>query len=259
MEKQPLTLRERQLEYLRILKELDRFCTENNLRYYMACGTLIGAVRHKGFIPWDDDLDVFMPRPDFMRLNAEYKSEDFTFHTLYNDKSHPYNFGRLCSRNVYTPFKNQKSFTFGIDVYVINGAPSIREEQVKHMDKTFVHIKRKYIWTRIRSYLVRNHLWPFRSLSFPMMRKALFKAEREFAKYDFETSDYIWPYGGGHLTMKKENYGTPVRLQFEDGLFMAPEHFHEVLTLAYGDYMQLPPEEKRNPYHTGTAFYWVEG
>ena len=73
MEEQPLSLHERQMEYLRILKELDRYCTENGLRYYMGCGTLIGAVRHKGFIPWDDDLDVFMPRPDFMRLVRSYK------------------------------------------------------------------------------------------------------------------------------------------------------------------------------------------
>lgn len=253
-----LTLRERQLEYLRILKELDRYCTENSLRYYLACGTLIGAVRHKGFIPWDDDLDVFMPRPDFMKLNAEYKSEDFSFHTLYNDKAHTYNFGRFCSGNVYTPFKNQRSFTFGIDVYVINGAPSIRKEQIRHMDETFIHIKRKAMWSRIRNNLVKRHLWPFKTLNFPLMRCELLKAEAEFAKYDYETCDYIWPYGGGHLNMKKENYGVPVRLQFEDGMFMAPEHYHEVLTLAYGDYMQLPSEEKRKPYHTGTEYYWVD-
>ena len=87
------------------------------------------------------------------------------------------------------------------------------------------------------------------------MNRILMKAEKEFEKYDFETCEYIWPYGGGHLNMKKENYGTPIRLPFEDGLFMAPEHYHEVLTLAYGDYMQLPPEEKRHPYHGGNYFW----
>ena len=253
-----LTLRERQLEYLRILKELDRYCTENNLRYYMACGTLIGAVRHKGFIPWDDDLDVFIPRPDFMRLVREYKSDEFSFHTIYNDKAHPYNFGRLCSNKVYTPIGRKRFLSFGIDVYIINGAPSSREEQVKHMDETFIHINRKIMWTKVRNHLVRRHLWPFKSLDFPLMRSELLKAEKLFAKYDYETCDYIWPFGGGHLNMRKENYGTPTRLQFEDGFFMAPEHYHEVLSLAYGDYMQLPPEEKRKPYHTGAEFYWVD-
>ena len=87
------------------------------------------------------------------------------------------------------------------------------------------------------------------------MNKVLMKAEKEFAKYDFDSSEYIWPYGGGRLNMRKENYGTPVRLQFEDGFFMAPEHYHDVLTLAYGDYMTLPPEEKRHPYHSD-IFYW---
>ena len=167
MENHQLTLRERQLEYLRILKELDRYCTENNLRYYLACGTLIGAVRHKGFIPWDDDLDVFMPRPDFMHLVKEYHSDDFTLHTIYNDKAHPFNFGRLCSNNVYSVIGHKKIFAFGIDVYVINGAPSSREEQMKQKDAAFVYIKRKSKLEAFRDALARRNLWPFKGLEFP--------------------------------------------------------------------------------------------
>ncbi len=249
MERQPLTLRERQLEYLRILKELDRYCSEKGLRYYMGCGTLIGAVRHKGFIPWDDDLDVFMPRPDFLKMCSDYKSVDFNFRNIRNDKSHPHPFGRLCSNNICRFYRDYPIFNVGIDVYVINGAPSTREEQIKHMDKTFVHVKRAEFLIRVRSNLVRRNLWPSKSLDFSLLNRELFREERCFEKYDFETCDYIWPFGGGRLIMKKENYGTPIRLQFEDGYFLAPEHYHEVLTLGYGDYMQLPPADKRVPYH----------
>lgn len=259
MDGHQLTLRERQIEYLRILKELDRYCTENGLRYYMGCGTLIGAVRHKGFIPWDDDLDVFMPRPDFLRLVREYKSDGFMLHTIYNDKAHPYNFGRLCSKNVYSLVGHNKVFSFGIDVYVINGAPSTYEEQEKHKKATFVYIKCKSKLVKFRNALAKRNLWPYRDMEFPLMNRVLMKAEKEFAKYDFETSDFIWPYGGGRLNMRKENYGTPIKLKFEDGLFNAPEHYHEVLSLGYGNYMELPPEEKRKPYHTGLGFYRVEG
>lgn len=254
MDKQPLTLRERQLEYLRILKELDRFCTENNLRYYMGCGTLIGAVRHKGFIPWDDDLDVFVPRPDFLQLCEKYKSEEFSFHNIRNDKSHSYNFGRLCSNSIYRLYRNKPLFNIGIDVYVINGAPNLREEQIKLMNETFVHVNRAGRLLRIRNGLARRNLWPSRSLDFSLLNKVLFRAERCFEKYDYENSEYIWPWGGGRLIMKKENYGTPIRLPFEDGMFYAPEHYHEVLTLGYGDYMQLPPEKERHPYHNGDIF-----
>ncbi len=254
-----LTLRERQLEYLRILKELDRYCTENNLRYYMACGTLIGAVRHKGVIPWGDDWGVCMPRPDYLRLVREYKSDEFTLHTIYNDKAHPYNFGRLCCNRVFTPVGNKRYFTFGIDVYVINGAPSTPEEQVKHKEATMAYIKRKRKLVTFRSFLAKRNLWPYKGLEFPLLNRVLMKAEKEFAKYDYDASDYIWPYGGGRLNMRKEYYGTPIKLQFEDGLFNAPEHYHEVLSMGYGDYMKLPPEEKRKPYHTGLGFYWVEG
>lgn len=254
MEKQPLTLRERQLEYLHILKELDRYCSANSLRYYLGCGTLIGAVRHHGFIPWDDDLDVFMPRPDFMQLLKDYHSNKFTLHSVYNDNSHPYNFGRLCSNEIFTPIGDKKDFVFGIDVYVINGAPTSKKEQLEHMDRThrFISMKNKLLY--VRNKLAAHNLWPYKNLEFPLMHRMLMKAEKEFAKYDFCSSDYIWPYGGGRLIMKKENYGRPIRIQFEDGLFCAPEHVHEVLTLGYGDYMKLPPEEKRHPYHTEIFF-----
>lgn len=256
MDGHQLTLKERQMEYLRILKELDRYCTENGLRYYMGCGTLIGAVRHKGFIPWDDDLDVFMPRPDYMRLVREYQSDGFRLHTIYNDKSHPFNFGRLCCDNVYALVGRNKVYSFGIDIYVINGAPSSRDEQEKHKDATMAYIKRKSKLQAFRSFLINRHLWPFKGLEFPLMNRVLMRAEKEFAKYDYDASEFIWPYGGGRLTMRKENYGTPIRLQFEDGMFNAPERYHEVLTLGYGNYMQLPPEEKRKPYHTGVTFFW---
>lgn len=259
MRKEPLTIRERQLEFLRILKELDRFCTVNNLRYYMGCGTLIGAVRHKGFIPWDDDLDVFMPRPDYQLFCQDYVSKDFSIHNLYNDKAHSYNFGRFCTNRVCSLYKGKAILNFGIDVYVINGAPSTRDEQQKLMEDTFVHIRRAELLNRIRNGLVRRNLWPFKSLDFTLLNKELSRAERCFERYDFGTSEYIWPFGGGRLIMKKENYGTPIRLQFEDGEFNAPEHYHEVLSMGYGDYMQLPPEDEREPYHTGMAYYWVEG
>ena len=250
-----LTLRERQLEYLRILKELDRFCLANNLTYYIGCGTLIGAVRHKGFIPWDDDLDVFMPRPDYLRLCEEYQSSGFNFRNIRNDKSHAHVFGRLCSNNVYRLFKNRPVYNFGIDVYVINGAPTSVEDQKRLINEVFAHLQKAHFLFRIRSYLVRRKLWPSKRLDFSLLNKELFKAERIFERYDYESCDFIWPFGGGRLITKKEYYGTPVKLQFEDGLFNAPKHYHELLTLAYGDYMKLPPEDKRKPYHSG-AVYW---
>lgn len=254
MDKQPLTLRERQLEYLKILKELDRFCTENNLRYYLGCGTLIGAVRHKGFIPWDDDLDVFVPRPDYMKLCTIFKSSGYSLHTIRNDKSHPYLFGRLCTNTVCSFFRGNPVYDFGIDVYVINGAPSNVEEQKRHIENVFKQKNRAITLNRFRNRLVRRNLWPFKSLDFGLLNRQLLRAEREFEKYDFDNSEYIWPFGGGKLILKKELYGNPIKIQFEDGFFNAPAHPHEVLTLGYGDYMQFPPEDKRMPRHCGDYY-----
>lgn len=254
MNKQPLTLQEQQHVFLDILKDLDRFCSERNITYYMGCGTLIGAVRHKGFIPWDDDVDVFMPYPDYVRFAKEYHSERYQLHTCDNDLSHPFTFALLSDKKVYCIKNNLEVYNCGIDIYIIYGAPSSPEEQLRHKAEVFKYLNRKNKLLRLRDGLANRGLWPFKTLDFKMLNRVLQKASKEFEKYKFEECEFIWPYGGGRLNMKKELYGSPIRLQFEDGFFWAPEHYHEVLTLAYGDYMQLPPEERRQPAH-GWAFY----
>ena len=254
--KMPLTLQEKRDVYLGLLKELDRFCVQNNIRYYMACGTLIGAVRHKGFIPWDDDLDVFIPEPDYNRLAEIYSSNDFEFVTCFNNKVHPYPFARLIDKRTYSMCGKFRTFGLGIDVYIIYGAPSNKKEQLKHMDSVFKYIKRKRFLEGLRDTLARNGFWPFRDLEFGLLNYYVKKAVYEFRQYKYEECEYVWPYGGGRLNIKKELYGNPIRIPFEDGMFCAPEHPHEVLTAGYGDYMKLPPEEQRVPYHGGN-YYWV--
>ena len=253
--KTPLTLQEKRKVYLGLLKELDRFCSLNELRYYLACGTLIGAVRHKGFIPWDDDLDVFVPEPDFKKLSEIYSSDKFELVTCFNSKAHPYTFARLIDKRTYSLAGTVESFGLGIDVYIIYGAPSLREDQIKHMDNVFRYLKKKNYWMGIRRMMIRKKIWPFSTLNMPIMNYYIRKAVREFEKFSYDSCEYIWPFGGGRLNLKKELYGKPVRIPFENGLFCAPEHYHEVLTAGYGDYMELPPEDQRYPYHGGN-YYW---
>jgi len=247
----PLSLQEKRRVYLGILKEIDKFCTQYDIRYYLACGTLIGAVRHKGFIPWDDDLDVFVPEPDFKRFAQLYSSNSFKLVTCYNYDKHPYPFGRLYDNRTCS----ESDFGVGVDIYIIYGAPSDVNCQKMHQNKVFRYIKRKRFWLKYARCLEKLHLWPFYNVAYKMMNCNIKKAVHEFEKFGFEESEYIWPYGGGKLNLKKEFYGNPVRIPFEDGFYNAPEHYHEVLTAGYGDYMKLPPEEKRQPYHNRKC-YW---
>lgn len=251
----PLSLLEKREVFLGILKEIDRFCTKNSIRYYLACGTLIGAIRHKGFIPWDDDLDVFIPEPDFKRFMQLYSSDNYELVTCYNNIKHPYSFGRLYDKRTYSKNGFLNDYGVGVDMYIIYGAPSDINEQKIHKNDVFKFINRKEFWHKWASRMEKMCLWPFYMMAYKLMNFNIRKASDKFEKYGFDESTYIWPYGGGKLNLKKELYGTPIKIPFEDGMFNAPENYHEVLTAGYGDYMKLPPEEKRQPYHNRKC-YW---
>lgn len=254
MEVKPLNLKERQMEYLRILKELDQFCRSTGICYYIGCGTLIGAVRHQGFIPWDDDLDVFLPEPDFKRLCSEYSSDQYKLVTCFNDKSHSFPFGRLYDLSTYRSLGNIRTYGCGIDLYVIYGAPNDASSLKKHMSKIFRLLKVKNLFLRMRDALALRRLWPKRTLDSPIINFLLRKTIKLFECYGYDDSEKIWPFGGGRLIVDKELYGTPKLVKFEDSFFYAPEYYHEVLTAGYGDYMKLPPVEEQVPYH-GDSFY----
>ena len=116
-----LSLEEIHACLLDILKSVDKFCLENNLRYSIAYGTLIGAVRHKGFIPWDDDIDLLMPRPDFDRFVATFGREPGArYRCLYNARNEDENFIHFFAKvhdthTVSTQGKFEK-YKFGVDI-----------------------------------------------------------------------------------------------------------------------------------------------
>ena len=85
-----MTIEEIQKVSLEILRHIDSFCREHNIQYFLDSGTLIGAARHKGFIPWDDDMDIRMPRPDYERFISEFVDENFKIRTIYGDKVDEY-------------------------------------------------------------------------------------------------------------------------------------------------------------------------
>jgi len=226
---------------LHTLKVFREFCSRHNLRYYLAEGTLIGAIRHKGFIPWDNDLDVFMPYSDYQKLVQLYPSggkHELVCWSKHPDFTKPY--GKLIDTStIYlSKYIDWLLTGVGIDIFQIGGFPSGEQERNKRFEDILELNKR---WTEL--CLLENDPGNVSDA----------KAEIERKKYnaDFDDSEYIGMYHFlentvvTHWAVPKECFEKTIDVEFEGDSFKSPAGYDEYLTARYGDYMILPPEEER--------------
>ena len=251
-----ITLREAQLKQLKILRWFHRICEEHNLRYYIDFGTLIGAVRHKGFIPWDDDIDVTMPASDYMRLGEILPSEsDFVWNSMFNKNiiDLPIStLSKLESRELITEYRYfpvRAWSGMGIDIFPICGFPKDEKEQVAFRNE-FLY------WENVWSEKV---VLPYGTDSYSEIthRKLFDKMNELLMRYDYDTSEKIGiGYFGkfiptpmdGTMIMPKEWYRQHIMMEFEGEMYRCPVGYDNSLRKWYGDYMQLPPVEEQIPH-----------
>ena len=256
-----LDLREIQLAELDILKEFDAICRKNGLCYSLAFGTLLGAVRHGGFIPWDDDVDVMMPRPDYEKFR-EIALKELTGRYVITDdrgKKGEYPFIKMLDNSVIVARDNFKWEVdrLWLDVFPIDGIASDFAERKKRSGKL---AKLRKSITRVK--ILENPATFGQKLASAVYRlgvslfwnrRTLFsKLHREIARYPYETSEYVSDpacdmcgYGVFASALPPESYYKTVEMNFEGCAFSAIERWKDHLKSFYGDYMSLPPEEKR--------------
>ena len=268
-----MTTREVQMVSLDILKDVHEFCVENDIKYSLFSGTLIGAIRHKGFIPWDDDLDIALPRPEYEKFIRTYQSKKG--YKLYarerqgNDVMISY--ARVCEMektfvddSVY-PWTSEKKGVW-IDIFPLDGADSNYDKAVLRCDRIF---KVWYQTIRVRysrvSFKNRKGLYHKFRLIFT---KALYSwQDYIFDKHismckeiPFEKAEYYSHYAWAGFKMreyyKTSAFSSYVLKPFEDGEFFVMQDFDGALRAKYGDYMQLPPVEERESRHTINKYYW---
>ena len=244
----------RNLQY-EMLKEIHRYSEDNGLSYVLSSGTLLGAVRHGGFIPWDDDVDVMMPQPDFERFMKEYSSDKYEAMWCFNNLEYELLCGRLYDKKTYNKIGRHKGLGVFVDIYVIFGAPASKDEQEARFQYAFRYQPLRKFLIRVRSGLARRGLWPKRTLDFCLLSLLCRIIYKRLSVCNYSDSEYIHPYGGGRFIVKKALYEKRVLTKFCDDMFYIPVCYDEILRLSYGDYMQLPPESQRHPYHGGN-FYW---
>lgn len=258
---------------LKMLKEIDRICRKYKIRYAVDSGTLLGAVRHQGFIPWDDDVDVAFTRPNYEmflkvvrrelpegmhlllpeELGDGKKFYDFTARIIY-EKS------RVHEDNAQMRFYDGKLNHLWVDLFVLDRLPdkTSAAARAKFLQKviygmSMAHRDRldfsKYSLpdkVRVGLLAAAGHLVPMRLLG-RLQRKAAMKDAKKKTKrwyYSNYQPDYLY------VTLEGEWCETTVDLDFEGMKIMAPRGYTHVLEWIYGDYQTLPPEEKRVPAHS---------
>jgi lipopolysaccharide cholinephosphotransferase len=254
---------------LNLLEEFTSFCDKNNLRYFLGYGSLIGAIRHHGFIPWDDDIDLMMPRPDYEKFIKEYNkttnSSNFVY-SLNTDSNYIYPFAKLANtKTLLVEDVNRDQIGINIDIFPIDGLPTNKLLSELHI--SFVRFFRKItFWKLIRTrkeYGISKNialriiqlickLFPTRLSSF---------LNNFFSKlYNFENSKYVahnvWGYGSKEKC-RRELFQNYTYVDFEDLKVKTMIGYDEFLRNIYGEYMKLPPQEKRVSVHSFLKVYWM--
>lgn len=237
------------------------YCVKHNLRYYVLGGTMLGAARHKGFIPWDDDIDVGMPRSDYERFAELMKSDikgKYRLETPHSvAKDFTYTFSKIYDTTTTLVENTKAEIKRGIyiDLFPLDGLADTLEESKKRFKK--IDFKFSFLLARVTSLRKgRSLLKNIAVLLFPLIpldnKKLQLEIDEMCKERDFDECKY-----GGNLlgawrfkeVMERTIMGTPTLYQFENIYVYGAEHYNEYLTCLYGDWKKLPPKEKQVTHH----------
>ena len=242
------TLRKMQLRLLDILTEIDKICRKHDIQYWIDFGTLLGAVRHRGFIPWDDDIDVAMPSEDyrrFLEIAPKELPDNLFLQTQSTDTSYHFLLNKVRDKNSFFITQHEdftKDYNKGlyIDIFEVVPYPQVNPRFQKKLLRWLY--KTNFFFSVKQSVTLKNHL---AAISFPIIKGSLnlvwailnlkpknkFGYEKRFSPYgNSYTADMVFP-------LKD--------IVFEGKTFLAPANPDRYLTSIYKDYMRIPPEEKR--------------
>ena len=245
---------------IEMLKTFIEICKKNNLQYFLLHGSCIGAVRHKGFIPWDDDIDVGMPREDYDRFTEIAKDQlpmHLFFQTFETDPEYPTAFGKIRNSNTTYIEKASRKLKINhgvyIDVFPLDGVPNGKISQRIQRIKRIVYnisISRAYSLNdtpgrnAFKRLLIR-----IICLIYHDVKKTIIKRDKLFRKYPYSLSCEVSDLGGHCDILPKNVFGKGTIGVFEGVEVVLPEKYDEYLSKTYGDYMKLPPVEKRVGHH----------
>lgn len=273
----PVTKEQRKRITLELLEYFDRVCRENGVHYSITGGTLLGAVRHGGFVPWDDDVDVFMTRPEYEKVR-EIMPDDERFVLVDARKKPDYNFvyGRLIdTKTMITESPGTLNAGNGVflDICIVDGLPNnalLRKLHIKHMylltrlrlaarkgvsiREPSVRTYRKHGRIKSRVYLLMSRILR----KFTSHHYWNHRMEKVMALYPVENAQYVGNFTsqyGEKEMLEKSVFDSYIDMQFEGLTVMACKQYEKYLISIYGDYTKLPALKKRKGHHPGNI-YW---
>ena len=268
-----------QAKQLEILKAFIRVCDKHNLTYFLVYGTALGAIRHKGFIPWDDDIDVAMPRKDYeeyIKLQSEYEGTPYFIQTYKSDPCYIYNYAKLRDSSttfIENPFKNHRiNHGVFIDIFPVDGMSRTMGDRQK------IGKKNKFVWRQ------------FYFIYLPALRRKVHKrtffkdillnivagltyvfdiahyrnkrVERFVNKVPFDEAamagimfGFTWRINCMDANLFRETTLVP----FEDIMVKVPKDYDTYLKNLYGDYMKFPPKEQQVGHHYNSGVSLEQG
>lgn len=242
--------RELQLAILDMVKDIDKLCRENNIEYYLGYGSCLGAIRHKGYIPWDDDFDIMMTEDNyykFLKLCEEkLNSKKYYVQTPEKEEKYYLSFSKI--RNIRTTLIEEKNsdidIVYGIyvDVFPLVGVPNSK------IKRFFLQVNRAFMLSANANIINNKYLKTIFTMILKLFgRKRVLKyTTKRCFKYkcsDCNKAVSITD-GDGYIEIPKETLGKPVYVPFEDTSLPVPQDYDSYLKLTYGDYMKIPSKEE---------------
>lgn len=266
-----LNLKEIQSASFEILKKVVEICESNIINYSLAYGSMLGAIRHKGIIPWDDDIDIMMSRPEYDKLMAywkEHESELMPLRVMNMDtvKNYPYMITRISDDRYWLDVDNEDDFGLGtfIDIYIFDGAGKTKEEGEKKLKQTIKYPSLIFLSTRqrvVKGITTNLLLLCIKPLVF-LFAKAVgtkYFVKKLLSKVDtvYDECDYVacltWA-SDSPTVAKKTDFEETILVPFDGIECRVPKNYDWFLREWYGEYMTPPPPEKQFQHHFYKAY-----
>lgn len=252
-----------------ILQAVHNYCVDKGLKYSLCGGSLIGAIRHEGFIPWDDDIDILMPRKDYMELCKHFNDNGnhYAIHSIYNDSEYELPFAKVEDSRTTIEERTTRKNNIGISIDVFPydnvGATleaSYRLERKVAKWRTLFRGKLLIVSNR-NTFAKKICIYAIKAVASIFTKRKLAEIiEKKSSGIDAKTAfvgDLVWGYGKREI-VPAEIFEEVIELPFEGRKFNAFKEYDKYLRQCYGDYMQLPPEERRIQAHVIDNVFWKD-